>query len=340
MSEPALAGKVNWTTIEDASEHWDYKQHGLTKEGAVIIAVVVALVTNGAASGLGEAAAVASGEGVALTSGGVFLTGTGGVIAAGTAAGVTALSSRAAVSLINNQGNVGKTLKDLGSSDSIRQTIAAMLTAGVGTALPSNSFAGVAAQTATGCATGAMAGIGCEQGATNAAITSGAAFAYSNTVGYAANAGPGFQADDPVYEVDKTPGSPVYGQQPLASQGANVIGLNRPGAFFSQGGTTSNLLNRVPFINATAGFHDWIFNASPTLYTWFPVLNVPTMIPATLISIPAAINDPSLSWMFVNGSPYTLITPPRPLLIPSIVRLPGNGVWQPVKATDDLGAAQ
>ena len=120
----------------------------------------------------------------------------------------------------------------------------------------------------------------------------------------------------------------------------NVIGFNGPNAPFSQGGQISQSLNRVPFINATTGLHDWLFNANPALDNLFPVLNWPTMIPAALISIPAAINDSSLSWTFVNGSPYTLNTAQRMPITPSIVRLPLIGVPHLRDSAVKLGAPQ
>ena len=46
-------------------------------------------------------------------------------------AAVSTLASQAAVSLINNQGDIGKTLHDLGSSQNVRQLATAVVTAGV-----------------------------------------------------------------------------------------------------------------------------------------------------------------------------------------------------------------
>ena len=51
--------------------------------------------------------------------------------AAATSAAVTTLASQAAVSLINNQGDIGKTLQDLGSKESVKQLVTSMLTAGI-----------------------------------------------------------------------------------------------------------------------------------------------------------------------------------------------------------------
>ena len=121
MSDPTLANKVNWTTLEDASKNWDYKKQGLTPAGAAVVTIVVAYFTAGAASGAG--AAVAGGVGATGT--------TAAVIAGATTAAVSTLASQAAVSFINNQGNLGATLNDLGSSQNVRNLVTAMATGGI-----------------------------------------------------------------------------------------------------------------------------------------------------------------------------------------------------------------
>jgi filamentous hemagglutinin len=136
-TNPAAALHIE--NVKLAHEQWDYKQQGLTKEGAVIVAVVVAYFTAGAASGVGvtagEAAAVGAGEGVALAGGGTVLTGTGAVISTvvggAVTAGLTTLATQASISLINNQGDLGATLKDLGSKESVKALVTAVVTGGV-----------------------------------------------------------------------------------------------------------------------------------------------------------------------------------------------------------------
>ena len=46
-------------------------------------------------------------------------------------AAVSSLAAQAAISLINNHGDIGKTLKELGSSQTVKAALAAALTAGV-----------------------------------------------------------------------------------------------------------------------------------------------------------------------------------------------------------------
>ncbi|MET3444036.1 filamentous hemagglutinin [Variovorax paradoxus] len=139
QNDPKLKDKVDWVKVEEAHKNWDYRQQGLTPEAAAVVTIVVAYFTAGAASGIGgaagEAAAVGAGEGVALAGGGAFVTGTGaaisGVVGGAVTAGVTALASQAAVALINNQGDIGGALHDLGSSASVKNLLTAIVTGGV-----------------------------------------------------------------------------------------------------------------------------------------------------------------------------------------------------------------
>jgi filamentous hemagglutinin len=53
-------------------------------------------------------------------------------------AGFSALAAQASVSLANNGGDIGKTLKELGSSNTVKNTLVAMSTAGAGTGIRPN----------------------------------------------------------------------------------------------------------------------------------------------------------------------------------------------------------
>lgn len=124
LGELAQRKDVDWQQIELAQQNWDFKRSGLTQEGAVVVAIVVTVLSWGTASEAG--AAIVQGAGASTAAGTA-----GAAVAAGLAAGMTTLASQAAVSLINNQGDVGKTLQDLGSQESVRQLVASMLTAGL-----------------------------------------------------------------------------------------------------------------------------------------------------------------------------------------------------------------
>ena len=139
-NDPKLAGKVDWTKIEEAHSQWDYKQQGLTPAAAAVVTLVVAYFTAGAASGLGaaagESAAVAAGEGVAMAGGGAFVSAGAGVaissvVGGAVTAGVAALAGQAAVAVINNKGDIGGALNDLGSSANVHSLLTAIATGGV-----------------------------------------------------------------------------------------------------------------------------------------------------------------------------------------------------------------
>ncbi|NLP56391.1 DUF637 domain-containing protein [Acinetobacter baumannii] len=109
---------VDWQIVLLTQKDWDYKSQGLTGAGAAIIAIVVTMVTAGAGAAvvgaLGGSAATLGGSAIAMTQ-----------------AALTSLATQASVSLINNGGNIGKTLKELGSKDSVKNLAASVVTAGL-----------------------------------------------------------------------------------------------------------------------------------------------------------------------------------------------------------------
>jgi adhesin HecA-like repeat protein len=114
---------VDWKAVALAHDKWDYKQEGLTAEAALMIAIVVSIVMPvGAGAGL---ASFATGTSVAA----------GATSAIVLQAGIVALTTQATVTLINNKGNLGKTLSDLGRDETIRNVASAMVTAGALNAL-------------------------------------------------------------------------------------------------------------------------------------------------------------------------------------------------------------
>ncbi|WP_185080067.1 DUF637 domain-containing protein [Neisseria meningitidis] len=133
LKQLQVAKNVNWNQVQLAYDKWDYKQEGLTRAGAAIVTIIVTALTYGYG---------------ATAAGGVAASGSSTAAAAGTAATTTAaattvstatamqtaalasLYSQAAVSIINNKGDVGKALKDLGTSDTVKQIVTSALTAG------------------------------------------------------------------------------------------------------------------------------------------------------------------------------------------------------------------
>jgi filamentous hemagglutinin len=199
---------IDWQAIQTAHQHWDYKSQGLTREGAIVLAFVVTVVTwgsgsaalgttttaeGGAAAGAaagGTAGATAAGTAAGSTAvstttwGGLTLSTTAGGIttytAAGSAinAGFTTLASNAAVSFANSGGNLGRTLQDLGSSSNVKQILASMLSGGVGGYFNGTySLESLLGKTIAGCAATELSGGRCQDGATTALVIGGLSWA-------------------------------------------------------------------------------------------------------------------------------------------------------------------
>ncbi|WP_219212067.1 DUF637 domain-containing protein [Variovorax boronicumulans] len=130
--DPKLQGKVDWVKVEEAHKQWDYKQQGLTPEGAAIVTLVAAYFAVGPASAAGDAAAVAAGQGV-VVEGAVFAAGSGvgAVVGGAVTAGLSALAGQISVALINNRGDLAATLHELGSSTNVKNLLTAIATGGV-----------------------------------------------------------------------------------------------------------------------------------------------------------------------------------------------------------------
>ena len=117
LNELAARTDVNWQPVKLAHDQWDYKQEGLTPAGAALLAAAVAW-------------AMPAGVGTSAVNSlfGVKLTGTSALMAN---AAFASLAAQASITFVNNKGDIGKTLKELGSSQTVKATIAAALTAGV-----------------------------------------------------------------------------------------------------------------------------------------------------------------------------------------------------------------
>ncbi|MBC8954462.1 DUF637 domain-containing protein [Xenorhabdus sp. PB62.4] len=124
---------VHWNEVQDAYDNWDYKSQALNPVAAAVIAIAVAVVTAGAGVTIAAANAAAGTAGSAATAAGASAA-TAATVSTTTygavSAGIGALASKAAVSLINNEGNLSKTLKDMGSRDTVKSTITAMAIGG------------------------------------------------------------------------------------------------------------------------------------------------------------------------------------------------------------------
>ncbi|MDC4818695.1 DUF637 domain-containing protein [Acinetobacter baumannii] len=134
---------VDWQQVLLTQKDWDYKSQGLTAAGAALIVIIVTIATMGsgtaaaagaaggtAASGttVGLGASMIGSAGITTTAAGAIVPSTLGAMAN---AAITSLATQASVSLINNGGNIGKTLKELGSKDAVKSLATSVVTAGV-----------------------------------------------------------------------------------------------------------------------------------------------------------------------------------------------------------------
>lgn len=126
---------VDWNKIILAQQDWDYKSQGLTGAAAAIIVLIVAIVTYGAGTAVIGTTAAGGGS---ITFGGITLaTTTASGVTTYTAVGamvnaaLTSLATQTSLSLINNKGDLGKTLKELGSKEYIKSLATSVVTAGI-----------------------------------------------------------------------------------------------------------------------------------------------------------------------------------------------------------------
>ena len=124
LNDLAARTDVNWQAVKLAHDQWNYSQSGLTPAGAALLAVAVTWATGGmGASLVGGTITTTTATGATLTT-----TTTAGLMAN---AAFSSLAAQASITLVNNKGDIGKTLKDMGTSSTVKATLAAVLTAGV-----------------------------------------------------------------------------------------------------------------------------------------------------------------------------------------------------------------
>jgi hypothetical protein len=114
MKQALSRSDVDWNAVGMAQTRFYEEHKGISQELAAVIALAVAVATSGWGTNLAGAMEISN-----------------VVVVAGMNAGVTALASQAAVSLVANGGDLDATLKALGSDESIRALATSMLTAGL-----------------------------------------------------------------------------------------------------------------------------------------------------------------------------------------------------------------
>jgi len=129
-SDPALANSVEWQRVQEEHKKWAQSQTSMGPVAAAIVSVVVGVATAGAGSAAVGTAGTATSTGTGIA-GAMGLSATTTTIAsAAMQAGITAIASQATVSFVNNDGDLGKVFKELGSSQSVKNILTAMVTAG------------------------------------------------------------------------------------------------------------------------------------------------------------------------------------------------------------------
>jgi filamentous hemagglutinin len=114
VAQIAKRDDVTWQAVQEAHQSWNYSSQGLSGPAAAVIAIAVAIATQGAGAALLGAAG-----------------GLGGAVGGAMAnAAFTALVSQASISMINNRGNIGKVLQELGSVETAKNLAITMAAAG------------------------------------------------------------------------------------------------------------------------------------------------------------------------------------------------------------------
>ncbi|ANF56696.1 DUF637 domain-containing protein [Halotalea alkalilenta] len=125
LKEMEQRGDIDWRQVKEIHDSFQYSQSGLSGPAALAVAIVTAYYTAGAVSGLvANGASTAAGTGTALA-------GAGWANVAATAA-LTGAASNAAVSAINNRGDLGAVFDDVTSSNALKGYASAAVIAGLG----------------------------------------------------------------------------------------------------------------------------------------------------------------------------------------------------------------
>ncbi|WP_248842656.1 DUF637 domain-containing protein, partial [Pseudomonas syringae group genomosp. 3] len=198
LKEAELRGDVDWRQVKEVHESFKYSHSSLGAGAVLAIMIIVTALTAGAASAaIGSAASATAGSGTAMAAAGTSAAG------AATAAGwgnvaltavATSAASGAAVSTINNKGNLGAVIKDVTSSEALKGYAISGVTAGM-TAGYFDDWTGTATDPVTGKITTNLStwkGIG--QFAANQGLQNGASAALSKIMGQGGDLGDALQS--------------------------------------------------------------------------------------------------------------------------------------------------
>ena len=229
-------------------------------------------------------------------------TGANGVLSQAAAnAAFSSLAAQASIMLINNKGDVGKTLKDMANSQTVKNTIIAAGVAGMtsytdtwGSTLTDNGNKIVTdwakrsqAFMLNTAAKGALTGAASSSDWWTIAALGLSGEAYQYWVGRGADARPGVDRGNPVFNPISEGGLfrvPTVNVNDVIREGNNV-GLNQNPCLsltgICQGMPISNALNTLPGFNAFATLHDTWMNTPGFTNT---ATNLGTMPPALMLT--------------------------------------------------------
>jgi filamentous hemagglutinin len=288
---------VNWQAVKLAHDQWSYSQEGLTPAGAALIGLAVAMATGGAGASL--------------------LGTTGAVSTAAANAAFTSLAAQASITLINNKGDVGKTLKELGNSHTVKNMIIAAGVAGVTTytadwgrtltpqdnTIVTDWAKRSQAYMINTAAKGVLTGANSSSDWWTVAALGLSGEAYQYWVGRGADVRPGVDRDKPSYEFDKDgdffrpPRVLVNG---ILQEGKNIGHNKLCGSLISvcHGTPLSNALNTLPGFNAFATLHDgWGEWMDKTGGIWNTATNIGSMPPALIVNYGALLDQ----YQYINA---------------------------------------
>nr|WP_312973008.1 DUF637 domain-containing protein [Pseudomonas sp.] len=134
-------GDVDWHRVKEIHDSFKYSHSGLGGGAAIVIAIIVAYFTAGAASGL-AASAGSSAAGAASAAGASTATAAavGSAASAATTAVTVSAASTAAISTINNRGDLGAVFKDVTSSEALKGYAVTAVTAGFTSGMLDQAF--------------------------------------------------------------------------------------------------------------------------------------------------------------------------------------------------------
>jgi filamentous hemagglutinin len=312
---------VNWQAVKLANDQWNYSQSGLTPVGAALLGLAVALATGGAGAGLlGTTTTTATTLAGVTTTTTITTLGTTTLAVNGVAtvagamanAAFTSLAAQASITLVNNKGDVGKTLKEMGNSQTVKNMIIAAGVAGVtthtadwgrtvltesGNTVVTDWAKRSQAYVLNTAVKGALTGANSSSDWWTVAALGLSGEAYQYWVGRGADVRPGVDRADPVVDKLDNEGGLYRMTRVMVNgvlrEGKNIGHNEQCMSIVSicHGTPISNALNILPGFNAFATLHDgwgeWMAQGK----TWNTATNIGSMPPALIVNYGALIDQ-------------------------------------------------